>query len=192
MLPYIVLVGSSIGLFGMLYYAKDTLLGGTRPNMVSWSMWCIADLIGTAASLAAGVTWAALPTFVAGFGPLIVIMASVANKRARWKLERLDYLCGSLSVLALVLWVVTSIPSVAIAFAIATDAFASMPTIIKGLRHPETESSSAYFGGVVSALSAFTVITVWTFPEYAFPAYLVAINIVLMLPPLLKKKHGFL
>ena len=182
MLPYIVIAGSLVGLFGMLYYAKDTFFGSTKPNLVSWVMWCSADLIGTAASVAAGATWAALPTFVAGFGPLIVIIASLANKKAYWKLGKLDYLCGSLSALALVLWVVTKAPSVAIVFAIATDALAAVPTVIKGWRHPETESSSAYVAGIISALSAFTAITVWTFPVYGFPAYLVAINAVIAFP----------
>ena len=168
-------------------YAKDTLFGNTKPNRISWLLWCIAPFIGTSASLAAGVTWAALPVFISGFGPLLVLIASFANKNAYWKLEKFDYLCGLFSLLALVLWVITKNPSVAIIFAIVADALASIPTVLKGRKHPETESGSAYIGGLINALSAFTVISVWTFPEYAFPAYLVAVNIILMLPLFWKK-----
>jgi NAD/NADP transhydrogenase beta subunit len=187
MLPIVVLLGASLGLFGALIYAKDTLFGGTKPNRVSWLLWCLAPLIGTGASLAAGVTWAALPTFVAGLGPLIVLVASFANKKAYWKLEKTDYLCGLFSLLALVLWAVTKNPSIAIIFAIVADAFAAFPTIMKGWWYPETESSSAYLGGIVSAASAFTVITTWTFPQYAFPAYLVVVNIALAFPLVWKR-----
>ena len=182
MLPYVVLAGAAISLTGSMFYLKDTLRGVTKPNRVSWLLWCVAPLLGAAASLSAGVTWAALPTFMAGFGPLLVLIASFATKKAYWKLEGIDYLCGFFSVLALVLWVVTKDPSIAIVFAIATDALASIPTITKSWRHPETESSYSYSPSIISALTAFTVITAWTFPEYAFPAYLVVINIILTLP----------
>lgn len=187
MLPYIVIAGAAIGLIGSLFYVKDTLFGGTKPNRVSWLLWVIAPMIGTAASLSAGVTWAALPTFIAGFGPLLVLIASFATKKAYWKLEKFDYLCGLFSILALILWLITKNPSIAILFAIAADALAAVPTIVKGWKHPKTESSYAYAPSIINALTAFTVITTWTFPEYAFPAYLVVVNIILTLPWFLRK-----
>jgi hypothetical protein len=189
MLPIFVILGACIGLIGALSYAKDTLFGNTKPNRVSWVLWCIAPMIGFAASLSAGAAWAALPTFIAGFGPMLILIASFANKKAYWKLEKVDYLCGLFSLLALVLWVVTKDPILAIIFAIVADALASIPTILKGWRHPETESRSAYIGGLVSSLSAFSVITAWTFPEYAFPAYLVLVNMTLLFP-LVWKRHS--
>jgi uncharacterized membrane protein len=182
MLFYIVIVGAAINLLGGLYYVKDTLSGKAKPNRVSWLMWSIAPLIATAASLVAGVTWAVLPTFMAGFIPLLVLITSFASKDAYWKLERFDYFCGLFSLLALILWAVTKNPSIAIIFAIVADALAAMPTVVKGWKHPETESKSAYIGGLISALTAFVVITTWTFPEYAFPTYLVFIDIILLVP----------
>ena len=188
MLPVIVITGSLIGFAGMLVYAKDTLFGDTKPNRVSWLLWCITPLTAFAASLEAGVTWAALPTFMAGFGPLFVLIASFSNKNAYWKLKPFDYMCGVCSFLALVLWAVTSSPSVAIALSITTGVLASVPTIIKGWHSPETESVFAYLAGMVSGLSAFTAVTAWNFPSVAYPSYMVLISAMLAAPLLCRKK----
>jgi len=125
---------------------------------------------------------------MAGFGPLLILIASfVASENAYWKLEKVDYLCGLFSALALILWIITKDPSVAIIFSMMADAFAAAPTVLKCWRHPETESSPAYVGGIISALTAFTVIATWTFPQYAFPVYLVVVNSILAFPLLWKR-----
>lgn len=171
----------------MLAYAKNTLFGGTKPNRVSWLLWCVAPLTAFAASWEAGVRWAALPTFVAGFGPLVVLVSSFANRNAYWKLHPLDYACGVCAFLALGLWAVTSDPSVAIVLSIMTSGLGSVPTILKELRSPETESTAAYLGGIVSGLSAFTAVTIWNLPSVAFPSYMVLISVILVVPLLRRK-----
>ena len=188
MFPVIVVIGSLTGLAGMLVYMRNTLVGGTKPNRVSWLIWCVAPLIAFAAAWDAGVRWAALPTFVAGFGPCLVLGASFANRNAYWKLERLDYVCGACAFLALALWAITSDPSVAIVFSMMTGGLASVPTIVKEWRSPETESISAYLGGLVSGLSAFTAVTAWNLPSVAYPSYMVLISVILVAPLLRGRK----
>lgn len=188
MLSVIVVIGSLIGLAGMLVYVRDTLVGSAKPNRVSWLIWCVAPLTAFAAAWDAEVRWAALPTFVAGFGPLLVLGASFANRNAYWKLHPLDYVCGAFSFLALVLWAVTSDPSLAIVFSIMTSTLASVPTIIKEWRSPETEPIYAYLGGLVSGLSAFTAVTTWNLLSVAFPSYMVLISVILVAPLLRRRK----
>jgi hypothetical protein len=84
-------------------------------------------------------------------------------------------------VLALVLWYATKDPNVAIVFAIASDALASIPTFTKAWNHPETEVAWPFIVGVFNAATSFSAITIWTFAAYAFPAYLVIINFILFL-----------
>ena len=182
MTQFIVLLGAAVSFLGSLAYLKDTISGKTKPNRVSWFLWSITILIAAGAALADGVTWAVLPVFTAGVCTSLIFLASFLNKNAYWRLGALDYACGLLSLLALVLWSATSSPSIAIVFAILADALATAPTLIKSWKHPETESSSVYLGGLFSALTAFTAMTVWSFSEYAFPAYLVIGNIVLLFP----------
>jgi hypothetical protein len=114
---------------------------------------------------------------MSGFGPLLVFIASFVNKNSYWKLERFDYLCGLFSVLALVLWAITRVPEVAIVFAIVSDALAGLPTLIKSWRHPETENALPFSTGVASTLTSFLAIRTWNFSAYAFPVYLILINV---------------
>jgi hypothetical protein len=180
-LQYLVLVGAIVNLVGITSYIKETLRGKTKPNRISWLLWSIAPLIATAAAFSDGVRWSVLPVFISGFGPLLVLLASFINKKSYWKLEKFDYLCGLFSILALVLWVITKEPAIAIIFAIASDGFAAIPTLIKLWKYPETETADAYTAGLFSSLTSFVAIKVWSFTSVAFPVYLVIMNSFLIL-----------
>lgn len=181
MLQYLVLVGLAISLFGNISYLRDTLTGRVKPNRISFVMWAAAPLIASFAAISKGVTWAVLPVFMAGFNPLCILIASLFNKKAYWKLTAFDYLCGLFSVLALVLWAVTKEANIAIIFAIASDGFAAVPTLKKAWTNPETESAVMYSTGLISTLTSFAAVRYWVFPEYGFAAYLVIIDICLIL-----------
>lgn len=180
-LPYLVFIGAVVQLGGIYSYIKDTVRGDVKPNRASWLLWSIAPLIGTAAALVNGVEWAVLPVFMSGFGPLLVFIASFVNKNSYWKLEKFDYLCGFLSLFALVLWGITKIPEVAIIFAIVSDGFAAVPTLVKSWKYPETESTWPFTTGVFNSLTSFAAIKIWNFSALAFPIYLVIVNISITL-----------
>lgn len=176
MIQYLVIVGAIVQLYGVAFYIKETLRGYTKPNKVTWLLWSVAPLIATFAALSDGVRWSVLPVFMSGFGPLLILLASFVNKKSYWKLGKFDYLCGLCSILALVLWGITKEPVIAIIFAIASDAFAAVPTLIKSWKYPETETVDAYTTGLFNSLTSFAAIKIWSFAEIAFPTYLVIVN----------------
>ncbi len=181
MLQYIVLVGAAAQFVGIFIYIKGTIQGKIKPNKVTWLMWSIAPLIATAAALSTGVRWAAVPVFMSGFGPLLVFIFSFVNPKSYWKLEKFDYFCGAFSILALVLWAVTKEPVIAIIFAIASDASAALPIIIKSWKHPDSERPEAFMAGMFSALTSFFVLKTFSFSEIAFPVYLVLVCAILII-----------
>ncbi len=187
MLEFLVYVAAAGSLLAALVYIRSMFRGQTKPNKVTWFMWCVAPFVATAASLSSGASLAALPIFMAGFGPFLTFTASFFTKNAYWKNSSFDYVCGALSGLALVLWYITSNPSVAIVFAIISDALAAVPTIIKAWHNPETESAWPYIVGTLTPLTSFLVATVWTFSVLGFPIYLIAINVMLLLPLVRRK-----
>lgn len=180
-LQYLVILGAIVQLAGVISYIKETLKGNTKPNKVTWLLWTVAPLIATFAALSDGVRWSVLPVFMSGFGPLLVLLASFVNKKSYWKLEKFDYLCGLCSILALVLWEITKEPVIAIIFAIASDAFAAIPTLMKSWKYPETETADVYTTGLFNSLTSFAAIKMWSFAAIAFPVYLVMINSSLIL-----------
>lgn len=126
-------------------------------------MWALAPLIGTAAAVGAGAdAWALVRTFLAGFLPLLVFIASFFNRHGYWKLSRFDLLCGTLSFVALVVWLVVDAPRVAIVLAATGDGFASIPTIVKAWRFPETETGSTYLAGLISVVLVLPSLPDWS------------------------------
>ncbi len=181
MLQYLVFLAAGAFLVGAYIYVKSMLKGSVKPNRVSWLLWAIAPMIGFAAAVSNGAGLAAVPVLMAGLSPLLILVASFAVKEAHWKLAKLDYACGLLSIFAIVFWALTSDPDIAIVFAISSDALASVPTLKKGWQYPETESAWPYLLGVFGGFTSFLAITAWTFSQYAFPAYFVVISILLVL-----------
>ncbi len=180
MIQYIVILWAIVGLLWVLSYVKDTIQGKTQPNRVSRLLRSIAPMIATVAALSDGVRRAVLPVFISWFGPFLVFVSSFINKKAYRKLEKSDYICWISSLLALVLRYITKNPSIAILFAIISDALAAIPTLIKWRKHPETESPSAFAGWLFNALTSFLALKKFWFTELAFPMYLVVIDILLM------------
>jgi hypothetical protein len=187
MLEYLVFVAAFATLLATFVYVRSMFKGSVRPNRISWLMWSIAPFIATTAAISNGVGWAALPVFMSGLAPFLVFAASFVSKKAHWTLASFDYVCGVLSGLALVLWYVTEDPNVAIAFAIASDGLASIPTLTKAWKHPETEVAWPFMVGVFNASTSFFASTIWVFSEYAFPAYLIVMNILLFFSAYKKK-----
>jgi len=165
-------VGTAIGALGTAVYLRDTLRGTTKPNRVTWLLWAVAPLLAAAVELSGGVGLRALPTFMVGFMPLLVFVASFHNAASVWKVRRIDYACGAMSVVGTVVWLVTRNGVLAISAAIAADFLAGVPTVMKSWTHPETETVYSYAGAVVSMVILLLTIQHWTFEVAAFPLFI--------------------
>ncbi len=174
-----VVLGALINLTGTLGYVKNTLNGSTRPNRASWIMWTIAPMVAFAAQISEGVGLRSLVTFMAGFGPLLILVASFVNRKSVWRLTKFDIICGVLSFLGLCLWAITKQGNLAILLAIVADLFAAIPTLKKSYHDPESESSFAYITAAVSGGITLLTIKNWTFATWGFPLYIVLICLAL-------------
>jgi len=174
--PNFAILGSLIALLGCATYAWDTIKGTTSPNRVGWSLWAIAPLVAFAAEVSQGVKLQSLITFAAGFGPLLVLLASLVDKKAFWKIKPFDWYCAGFSLLALLLWWKTGKGDLAILFAIFADLLACLPTATKAYTNPETESANAFLAGVIGVVITLFTIQEWSFANCAFPIYLLSAN----------------
>ena len=174
-----VILGAIIAAAGSLFYLIDTLKGKVKPNRVSFLLWSLAPLIAFFAEIKQGVGIQALMTFVVGFLPFTIFIASFVNKKAEWKLTGFDLMCGALSIIGLVLWFITKSGNIAIIFSILADGLAAMPTIVKSFNYPETESAWPYFASTISAILTLLTVKVWNIANIAFPLYIVLITLVI-------------
>lgn len=127
-------------------------------------------------------------TFMVGFNPSLVLIASFVNKKSSWKLGKLDIICGILALLGLALWRLTAIGNLAIAFSILADGLGAIPTVVKSINFPETENYKIFLLGAVSAVITLLTITKWQFEYYAFPLYVALVCTLLFI--LIKFKLG--
>lgn len=167
-----VYLGVIITLLGASSYIFDTLKGKVQPNRVSWGLWAFASFIAFAAEVRQGVGSQSLFTFVVGFSPLLIFLASFFNKKAYWKLGKFDFFCAALSLLGLLLWYVTRVGNIAIIFSIFADLTAGVPTLIKAFRFPETENWIEFSSSFIASILTMLTFKSWAFAYSAYPLYI--------------------
>lgn len=161
----------------MAVYVRDMIRGKSKPNLVTWGLWAFAPLVATGAALSADANlWATVRIFTAGFGPLVVFISAFLVRQGYWKLSKFDYACGALSLLALGVWLGAENPILAILLAAIADLLATLPTLIKAWKFPETETAYTYLVGIFTACLAIPSIPVWNVENSAFQIYLLIAN----------------
>jgi hypothetical protein len=172
---HFVYLGAALGAFGSLVYVRDTVRGTTQPNRVTWLLWAFAPLLAFAVEFHSGIGLRALTTFVIGFMPFLVFIASFHNSAAVWKIRRLDYVCGAMSLAGTAAWLVTRNGVVGIVAAIAADFLAGIPTMVKSWSNPESETVTSYVGAVLNSGILLLTIHHWTTEVAAFPLFIFCI-----------------
>ncbi len=174
-----VIIGALIGAVGSLAYLIDTIRGKVKPNRVSFLLWSIAPLIAFAAQIKQGIGIESLMTFSTGFLPLTTFIASFVNKKAEWKITRFDLVCGLLSILGLILWLVTKVGNIAITFSIVADALAAIPTLVKAYKYPDTELAWPWIASVVGVVLTLLTLKELTFANSSFIIYILIVNTII-------------
>lgn len=174
-----VILGVVIFAIGSLNYLIDTIKGKVKPNRVTFFLWALAPLIAFAAEIKQGVGIQSLMTFMVGFSPLAIFIASFVNKKSQWKLGRFDFICGTLSLIGLLLWYITKVNNVAILFGILADGLAALPTIVKSYNYPETENGWVYLAAAISATLTLLTIDTWNFAHWGFPVYILIVTLII-------------
>ena len=179
--PNFVIVGVLLQIIGSWSYLRDTIKGKIQPNKVTWFLWALAPLIAFAAEVKQGVGILALTTFIVGFIPLVIFIASFVNKKSEWKITKLDIFCGTVSLGGILLWSITKVGNIAIFFSILADGLAATPTIIKSYRYPETENATIYLFAIINAAIGILAVQKWAFEQYGYPVYLLLVDLILFL-----------
>ena len=179
---WLFILSAILSVAGSIPYLRDMLKGKTKPNRVTWGLWAFVPLIATGAALAADADpWATLRIFMTGVGPILIFFTSFFVAQSYWKLTKFDYSCGLLSLVALGAWLLADSPVLAILLAALADLLATLPTLIKSWKFPETETILTYFIGLFTASIIIPAIPVWNIENSAFQIYSLIANVALFL-----------
>jgi hypothetical protein len=167
--PNFVFLAMALSVFGGYGYIRDTLKGETSPSRVTWSLWGIEGVLTFGVELQQHVGLAAWMTLMLGLVPIAVVVASFHNSHAVWKIGAFDIVCGSISVLGLILWALVREPTVALIAFVCADQMAALPTFRKSWLVPSSETPRAFAMGCLNC--AITILTLkhWTTAGVLFP-----------------------
>ena len=154
-----------------LSYVVATVKGEVKPNKISFLFWSLPPIITFFAQITQGVGIQSLMSLSVSILPLLVFIASFTNKKSHWAIRPFDLLCGSLSLVGLVLWMLTKVGNVAILLSIIADGLATLPTIIKAYQRPETEWALPWLGSVAGGLLTLATVHIWNFQTAGFAIY---------------------
>jgi hypothetical protein len=169
------IIGGIVQILSAVPYIRDMLWGQTRPNNISWSLWTVLQSIALAAQLSAGFSWSVLLLVAMTFNTAIVAVLGAMGYGYK-QYGALDYICGAIGAAAIVLWLLTGQPLVALILSVLADFIIAIPTVVKAVRDPHSETLLAWF--LVAIASALTLlsITAVTPSNLLYPSYLFLIT----------------
>lgn len=158
-----------------IIYIKDILQGGgTKPNAVSFFLWTLLQEIAVIAQIEKGASLSLVIMCFVTFNTFVVTMLAVDSRYGYRKYGKTELFCLIFAVVAIVGLQVN--PLLAIAFAIAGDFFAFVPTAMKTYREPRSEHVPAW--ALITTASVLGVLSTdrLDVANLAFPLYLVVSN----------------
>lgn len=151
------LLSGILQIFSGVPYLLSILRRETKPNIVSQFLWTVLQIIALTAQLQGGWSWSALILVATTCNTIVftfLCFRGYGYKGYGW----IDYSCFAGALVALTLWYVTADPLWALIIAVGTSVMASVPTIVKVIKYPDTENATAWLiMSVASVLSFLSV-----------------------------------
>jgi len=157
--PYFIAFAMVLQIGGYVIYARSTWRGEAEPDLVSWSLWMVIPFLAFATEMQQGVGIESMVTFLGGAGPLLVVMVALFSNRPQWELHTFDWVCGSIAVLGVVLWLASRNPLLGLCAFLVAQASAGLPTIFKAWHEPTTENVWTWMADVVTSGIALFIVT---------------------------------
>jgi hypothetical protein len=180
-----------VTMYGSIAYIICVVKGEAKPNRVSWLFWGIpATFSAIVLFIENGFDYSYIFIFITGLMPLITFFIALFCKQAYWKLSLFDYLCGTTAFIAFMCYIFINNLLISIIFMIITDLFASIPTLIKTAKHPESESIIIWFTSSACSCLNLLLVTNWQFIDYSYPIYLAIINLTTLITFIVARKFN--
>ncbi|HVM73705.1 MAG TPA: hypothetical protein VMU13_02415 [Candidatus Paceibacterota bacterium] len=158
-------------------YIQEMIHGEVRPNVVSWILWTLIQLIIIAAQFAAGASWSVVIPIVMTFGTcLVLILCLFGYGYTRYGL--VDGICLILAICAIIIWQLINDPVLAILISIVADLTAGIPTYVKAYREPFTESLLAWSLLIIANTLALIAAHPFNTANVAFPLYVSVVDVI--------------
>lgn len=168
----VAVIAGLVQISSVIPYVRGMVNGAVRPNIVSWSVWTLLQVIAMAAQFSAGASWSVVLLIAMTFNTSLVLILAFSGYGYK-KYGIVDWICLALALCAIALWQVTKEPVLAIALAASADFIAAIPTIIKTYKEPHSESASSWLIIIVAAALSLIASTKFDAANMIYPIYVI-------------------
>lgn len=172
-------ISQSIGIYAILK-------GGYKPARMTRFIYLLMTLLIIGVLFAQGSYDALILACVQGIGTIIIFALSL--KYGMGGTSKLDKVTLAGFLISLVVWKITSNPTLALYLSILTDLIGFVPTFAKTWNFPDTEDWRFYFSDVLAGLFSLLSLTILTIENIVFPLYIFALNLFAVILILGRKK----
>ena len=129
-------IAALLAVIQVIPYVLSILKGETKPSRASYGIWAIIHIIEVTAYV---TKWLFL---ILAINALIIFALSF--KYGMGGFNKFDLACLALAGLAIVLWVVTDNPTIAVYLAVLAGSIGFLPTVKKSYSQPWTENTLSW------------------------------------------------
>jgi hypothetical protein len=144
--------------------------GKSHPNLVTWFTFTLLNGINAAAAWSVGANQTAIFLSAATLATLSITLISLKFGFKRY--TKFDMTCQAVAIIGLVLWLLTSNPSVTVAINITLDFIGLLPTLRHAWSNPYKETWQTFVIAMVAGVLTLISIQTYTFISLGAPIYI--------------------
>jgi hypothetical protein len=163
------IIGGLVAISSSIPYIRNTILGKTHPNLVSWFTWMLLHIVATGAAFASGAVQTAIFTSAATLSTGLIVLMSLRYGFRRY--TRFDVICQILAILGIVVWQVTDQPLFAMIIVMGVNLTAALPTFRHAWSQPQYETWQTFAISVLASAIVLASIAHYNFISLAYPVY---------------------
>lgn len=172
----------ALGVAAGIFYISGVIKHKTKPHRISWAIWSGISLLTLISYLAKDARWSALLALAAVINNLIIFLLSFKFGTGGSTLR--DRIALAIGLVGIMLWAITSEPTLALISALSADAVGLAVTLDKIFKAPSSENSLAWGIATIASVCGLLAVSSYTFAQTVYPVYAVAAGIILTFMPI--------
>lgn len=164
-------IAGCLSVISFLPYISDIIKNKTYPNLITWITWMSVALINFIAAFHNHIPHSAVLSGATTLGDGIIV--ALALKKGVKKYVWFDFLCQSVAVIGVLIWILTDNPNIAVALSMLVILVGALPTWRHAWLKPNEETWEGFAIGAVAGILTLLSLRSISFVAVAFPISLI-------------------
>ncbi len=170
------ILASILTLVSSVWYVSNVFTKDHKiPHAVSWGLLTVITGLAAQAQFAGGASWGAIVLLVTAICNLINFLLAI-SKNASHDINNYAVFCVAITILAVILWRLSSNPLWASIFLTLASVVAFIPTVMRTWLNPQMEVQRTYWLNTIRYLIAALALARYSWTTVLFPVTWFLIN----------------